>query len=434
LSLAERVVSQSSRGVPGASEVFDGFGRALASADFDRDGYADLAVGQPGEDEGAGAAAVIYGSARGLDTSRSRRLGPTSGGSFGSTLVAGDFNHDRFPDLAIGAPGADAEPIPGQELEASGAVTLIWGGSDGLSAADPLVLRRQGGESPDLGFGSELAAGDLDVDGVTDLIVSSRGYSSRVGSRKYPGSLSYCLGRVGGPTDCPRLRFDQRYEGARALAVSNTSGGSRPEIIVGLPNRNFPDDDPDYALFYVGEVRILQTGSGTRPLTIARDDVLTQNTRGVPGSQEGADRFGSSVAAGDIDRDGYADLVIGAAGEDFEAGRVTVVHGAATGWRTRGNYSFSQDTPGVPGVAEYEGPEGDGDRFGGAVVLLDHDRDGRLDLSIGADGENNDSGAVTTLRGSGRGFTTTGARTFGLATLGYAHPADASFGYSLSKR
>ena len=50
LSLTERVISQSSRGVPGASEGKDRFGDAVASADFDRDGYADLAVGQPYEE------------------------------------------------------------------------------------------------------------------------------------------------------------------------------------------------------------------------------------------------------------------------------------------------------------------------------------------------------------------------------------------------
>lgn len=105
-----------------------------------------------------------------------------------------------------------------------------------------------------------------------------------------------------------------------------------------------------------------------------------------------------------------------------------MVHGAAAGWRTRGNYFHSQDTRGVPGVAERW------DSFGSDVSLRDHNRDGRLDLTVGAQGENNYSGAITTLRGSGRGFTTTGARTFGLATLGYAYPAHAQFGYTLGGR
>lgn len=107
LSLTERVISQSSRGVPGASESGDRFGDAVASADFDRDGYADLAVGQPRENDGVGAVTVVYGSSRGLDTSRSRRVAPASAGGFGSALVAGDYNRDGFADLAVGAPRAD---------------------------------------------------------------------------------------------------------------------------------------------------------------------------------------------------------------------------------------------------------------------------------------------------------------------------------------
>ena len=106
---------------------------------------------------------------------------------------------------------------------------------------------------------------------------------------------------------------------------------------------------------------------------------LTQDSPGVPGSQERedavnccADDFGSSVALGDIDRDGYADLVIGAAGKNDDRGRVPVVHEAAAGWRTSGNYFYSQNTRAIPGVAE------SGHGFGSDASLRDHNRDGRL--------------------------------------------------------
>ncbi|RZM10770.1 MAG: DUF1488 family protein, partial [Sphingomonas sp.] len=64
------LVTQSTSGVAGASEHGDEFGSAVASADFDRDGYADLAVGLPGEDfsgkPDAGAVTILYGSKAGL--------------------------------------------------------------------------------------------------------------------------------------------------------------------------------------------------------------------------------------------------------------------------------------------------------------------------------------------------------------------------------
>jgi hypothetical protein len=436
LSLNKKFISQPSRGVPGPSADGDRFGEAVASADFDRDGYADLAVGQPrdaaGTVERVGAVTVIYGSSRGLDTCRSRRINPTFETGkpspevyFGAALAAGDFDSDGFPDLAIGAPYADLEGRHG--LDPSGRVTVVSGGSTGLSSSAPVMLRRQGGAAPDSGFGAELAAGDLDRDGGTDLIVYSAGYpqEDHVGA-SYPGSLSYCPGRVGGPTGCVRLVHDQAYAGTSGvgLAVGNMSGDFQPEIVVGLPysdstGRNI--DSPS------GDVRILQLRAGS-PLRVAHQHRLTQDSRGVPGGREGGDRFGSSVALGDIDRDGYADLAVGAIGENFSEGRVTVVHGAATGWRTSGNYFHSQSTPGIPGLAESF------DHFGGDVSLRDHNRDGRLDLTVSANGENGAAGAITTLRGSGRGFTTTGARTFGLATLGHPHPAEALFGATLGRK
>jgi hypothetical protein len=65
--------------------------------------------------------------------------------------------------------------------------------------------------------------------------------------------------------------------------------------------------------------------------------------------------------------------------------------------------------------------------------LLDHDRDGHLDLAVGVPGENGREGAVTTLRGRGRSFTTTGARTFTLETLGVSDRTNAAFGEALAR-
>jgi hypothetical protein len=107
---------------------------------------------------------------------------------------------------------------------------------------------------------------------------------------------------------------------------------------------------------------------------------------------------------GDIDHDGYSDLAIGADAEDSRAGRVTVVHGGPIGWRTKGNDIYDQNTPGIPEASEAE------DLFGSPVTLVDHDRDGHLDLTIGIEGENHHFGAIALLRGSGHGFLTTGAQ------------------------
>lgn len=424
LSLRERVVSQSSRGVPGASETGDEFGAAVTSADFDRDGYADLAVGQPGEAVGtlerAGAVTVVHGSAAGLDTTRSTVVVTSAGAAandrFGTSVVAGDFTGDGYADLAVGAPLADVDQSQDTDFHPSGTVTVLPGGPGGITTTGAVVLRRQGLPDFDVAFGEELAAGDLDRDGRLDLVVGSRG--QRFVDEGFAGSVSYCPGQLGGPTGCSRLVQGDAYAGLTSLAVGNLSGDARPEIAVGVPIAR--EDDP-------GRVQILQLGAGT-PLVVDRERTLGQDDVGIPGNDEPGDSFGRGLAVGDVDRDGYADLVVGASGEDDDAGRVTVVHGAGDGWRTRGNLSYTQDTRGVPGVAE------DGDAFGSAVTLLDHDRDGRPDLTVGAPGENDSAGAVTTLSGAGTGFTARGSRTFGLATLGRADPGEARFGSSLGRR
>jgi hypothetical protein len=431
LSLQERILSQSTRGVAGGSEEGDFFGSAVVSADFDRDGYADLAVGQPGEALGdandAGAVTVLYGSARGLTGARSAQLSEPSGRSefarFGEALVAADLNGDGYADLAVGAPREDRDGAPTEDFPASGTVTVLSGGGRGLTRSGARQLRGQGGSADwDHQFGGALAAGDVDGDGATDLLVGSVG-DGYLDGEGYPGSLSYCRGGAAGPAGCSRLVHGDRYAGISDLAVGNTSGTDRPEVVVGVPS---PDDDRDDP----GHVVVL-TLDGNGPGTVAREQQLTQGSDGVPGSDEAGDEFGGSVAVADIDRDGYADLAVGAPGEagdgQGQSGRLTIIHGASSGWRTSGNYSYTQNTPDIPGAAEYP------DRFGGSVTLLDHDRDGRLDLTVGAPGENSGSGAITTLRGSGTRFTTSGSRTFGLATLGYAHPGGARFGEDLGR-
>jgi hypothetical protein len=296
-------------------------------------------------------------------------------------------------------------------------VTVLPGGAGGITRTGAIVLRRQGLPSFDVDFGAVLATGDLDRDGGVDLVVGSEG--QRLVDEGFAGSVSYCRGVTGGPTGCTRLVQSADYAGMTSIAVGNMSGDARPEIAVGVPIAE--EDDP-------GHVKILQLGAGT-PLTVAREQTLSQGRSGdgVPGSDEPGDSFGRSLAIGDIDRDGLADLAIGSSGEDDDSGRVTVVHGAPNGWRVGGNFAYDQDTAGIPGARET------GDAFGWSVTLLDHNGDNRLDLTVGAAFENSSSGAITTLRGSGRRFATSGSRTFGLATLGYAHPADALFSFALGR-
>jgi len=273
-----------------------------------------------------------------------------------------------------------------------------------------------------------LVAADLDGDKIPDLVVGrsgSQGYETDESGHAdpTPGFVSVCRGSKTLAFSCTKIASGNRYSALASLAVGNISGDAVPEIAVGVPE----GDDLDYGPFDPGSVHLLQLqGIDAK----AKDTTLTQSSKGVPGTDrkesELSDRFGAAVALGDLDHDGYADLVVGAPGEDTSRGRVTIVHGAKNGWRTSGNRIYDQDTKGIPSKAKPD------ELFGAALLLADHDGDGRLDLTVGASsGGPAAGGVVSTLRGSGKDFTIHGARTFGLGALGYPTPSEASFGQVL---
>ena len=419
------LLTQSTRAVVGASEDGDGFGASVVSADFDRDGYADVAVGQPGEavgtTAGAGAVTVLPGSKRGLRGRGSSKItqpgGPRPYASFGASLAVGDFNDDAYPDLAVGAPG-DERRRQDANQEASGTVTVLLGGKKGLGAEGSSTLHRVPGLVEDHSFGAFLAVGDVDADGRPDLVVLSQGQVDYDGE-SFRSSVSYCPVPSAGPGACQRLAFTSG--GARALVLGDVQGDRRPEIVLGVPEDE--EDQPGYLLV----LRLSGAGGAT---SASAAPVEEQDLGLSPARDDYGRDFGWSLALGKVDGDRYDDLAVGAADEGRiygGTGRVAVVRGGPDGLARTGNVWFDQDDPGVPGRSE------GGDRFGEAVSLLDLDGDRRADLTVGAPGEDEQSGRVTTLRGTRSGITTAGARAAALPGAQRFDPFPARFGQVLAR-
>lgn len=138
-----QVWHQDSADMAGVAERADAFGVALAAADFNDDGYDDLAVGIPSEDldrvANAGAAQVLFGTGAGLTGIRTQLWhqdrgsiegAAEPGDAFGSSLAVGNFDGDRYGDLVVGVPG---EAVRG--ITSAGAVNVIYGSGSGLSDA-----------------------------------------------------------------------------------------------------------------------------------------------------------------------------------------------------------------------------------------------------------------------------------------------------------
>lgn len=182
----QQLFVQGTGSLPDTAEPQDLFGASLATADFNGDGFADLAVGAPGESfpslTWAGAVQILNGSLSGLRATTAFLTQDTAaipdqsetGDAFGLGLAGGDFDGNGIDDLAISAP---YEAL-GSPPHGGGAFHLLNGSSSGLTTTGN---RFWGFNSPGVGsaalpggsFGFALAAADFDGDGAADLAVGA---------------------------------------------------------------------------------------------------------------------------------------------------------------------------------------------------------------------------------------------------------------------
>ena len=393
-TLGDQLWHQDVTGIGNTAEEGDSFGRALASGDFDGDGFGDLAIGVPREGlsvASQGAVQVLYGGPAGLGSSGNQLWSQDSSGvpdageafdEFGRALAAGDLDCDGFDDLAIGAYGEDLQGAF-NEIDA-GVVHVLWGSSSGLTAAT--------GGSPS----STL----LDQD---DFL--------------------------------PSARFTANDQFGRSLAIGEIRTGSvvtSTFLAVGSPGEDVGLDEGAGAVF------LYTTSCGSRALAAGR--ILHQDVEeggvAVAGAAEPFDRFGSALAAGDFNGDGRDDLAVGVPGEDVDgnaiasAGAVAIFYSAgSSGPRVSGNQLFDQGTTGIPGSPN------ENEFLGEALAAGDFDADGRDDLAVGIPEDQNGgaaSGSVLVLYGGSGGLDPADSQSWTSADFGTTPSAAHGFGHALA--
>jgi hypothetical protein len=346
------------------------YGIASATADFNSDGFIDVAVSANG---GQAFVNVYFGSASGIDdgVTLEPHANGIGTGRFGASLAAGDFNKDGYPDLAVGSP----------EARLKGIVEVFAGSASGLNPAKSHVITRE------WGFGEALAAGDFDGNGYVDLAVGSGFGNVEVlkGS-----SLGLVAGWLLDEEDAGGAAEDDDSFGAK-LSAGNVTGSGVTDLVVGNPTEAL--NSGTVSLTDAGAIYIFPgTSSSTRTgFPVYQSD--------VGGTNEVGDLFGSTLAVGNLDKLGQAEIVVGAPGEAppasaTKAGSVAIIGGGLTAATAKGYWIDESSTGDIVGS---------GDRFGTAIAAGDANGDGFLDLLVGAPGTSrgglNNSGTAYLFRG-----------------------------------
>jgi hypothetical protein len=315
----------------------DGYANVAGVGDVNGDTYADILVAAPGYSNGRGKVYLYEGSAAGLLTYTAwTATGENDGDHFGDAIsAAGDVDHDGYADEAIASPGF---------ASATGKVYVFKGGPSGLSASPAWT---KVGENTGDAFGLSLAGGyDTDGDNFSDILVGAPHFNSTQGKAYlFRGSNTGLLSTAGWTSVGPA----NSLFGECLAFVSSPYGDGHPGVLVG---GYYYNNDQGRAYFY--------RGTATGP-SISLDWSATGANNTF---------FGENVAsAGDVNGDGYADVLVassGSSGSGNGNGEVFLYLGGPAGLSTtpsqtfNGAYANGNFGTGLVGVGDING-DGYGD-------------------------------------------------------------------------
>jgi len=370
---------------------------ALAAGDFNGDGIMDIAIGVPfGDGPGngrslAGEAYVIFGSPSPpsvIDLSVTSAditiFGADPGDRLGFSLAGGDVNNDGIDDIIVSAVNADG-PANGRSL--AGEAYIIFGSSNPTATIDlsrtPADVTIFGADAGDC-LGGSVASGDVNGDGIDDIIIGAEFADGPGNGRLDAGEAYVILGSSSLPSVVDLANGDQDLtifakdvgDRLNSLSSGDVNGDGIADIIIGAQRADGPGDEREDA----GEVYII-LGSTSLPPII---DLLSRAPDVTIFGADAGDRLGASLASGDINGDGVNDIIIGAVDAS----------GPRNGRRNAGEaYVIFGSGANLPATMDIADGDRDmiifgadaGDRLGASLASGDVNRDGIDDIVIGAE-------------------------------------------------
>jgi len=299
----------------------DSYGESIAFGDVNGDGYSDLVVGAPGDVAAGspthGATYVYLGGPSGLSPTPSYILhGEGQGGEFGRTVTVGDVNGDGYADVIVSAHGFDAGLGSHQ-----GKIYVYLGGPDGLVDSPAFTAV---GEVAASEFGRAMTVADLNGDGFGDLVVGASGYADTLPDR---GKIYVFLGGPDGLTGPPVYTMtgaNASDEFGRSVALLDTNGDGFVDLVVGSPGPTMAGASG----MSPGRIDVFLGGS---------DGLSSTASFTAMGDGPGNQLAESIVAVGDVNGDGFQDLLVGERSYNCgmgTPGKIYVFLGSSAGFST----------------------------------------------------------------------------------------------------
>ncbi len=425
---------------------YDRAGGSTAVGDINGDGIVDWIISAPDADPNgsrSGEVYVVFGSSSGFSSSTNLSAldgttgfvlnGISNNDRAGLSLASGDINGDGIEDVIIGARGGDNNGSNSGETYVVFGKTSTFSSSIDISAlidgSNGFVLN--GVDNSD-NSGDEVASGDVNGDGIGDVIIgaynadpngNSSGETYVVFGQNTAFASSIDLSGLDGSTGFTLNGVSENDRSGQALAAGDINSDSYDDLIIGARQGDNNGSDS-------GETYVVFGGSSFSGSSAIELSALDGTTGFVLNGSESGELSGASAASGDINGDGIEDVIIGATfgtNGGFTTGETYVVFGQSTAFASSFELSSLDSSSGftLKGI-------GTGDRSGTATATGDVNGDGIVDVIIGAPSANpngSSSGEVYVVFGD----STTFSSSIDLSSLdgdtGFALNGDSYSGY-----